>query len=359
MANSGDTSGLTVRFSPTLIQRLIRDRVTDLFAKAWQQFPYVISRVTGRAFVDLHSTRRCKSHFSGEQYGSTGISRRADSIIRFRSDGEVWTIRESPQPSTLLVYPTDLSFASLMKYVDSLRVPASSLNVIIAGEDQTFPRQVDLRYPAGPTDAVERAQVLLNHPVVASMSVENLDSEIEGVRAIPTRILPRNRTGSTVRVVRTDLFPKPSQEKSVFVAHRVREGGQWEARRVTKRLAEGPWAGFCSTLEVEVSPPAFRRYLAAHRFTLCVEGGGLDPSPKAFEALLAGSIPIIRRTPVSEAYAELPVLILDSWTPDVLSRPLLEEFYEEAVRKWSAKWPEVLLQMSAERQWERVIKSGK
>lgn len=326
-----------------------------LLASAWQHFPSLFSRVSKRAFVDLHSTRHCRSHFSGEQYGSTGISKRMDSIIRFSGDGSVHAIREIHQPTTLFVYPTDLNYASLLTYIDSLSIPRSSLHVVIAGEDRTFPRQIDVRYQKGPPNAVEKAKTLLENPKVASLSVENLDTFINGIRPMPTGVLPRNTTGSTVRVVRTDHFPKPQREKSVLVAHRIREGDQWEARRLTKDLAKGPWRGFCNVLHEEVSPPAFRKLLASHRFTLCVEGGGLDPSPKAFEALLAGSIPIIRRTTVSEAYENFPVLIVDQWSPDALNRALLDQFYEEAAREWSGKWFKVLYEMSAQRQWKRIV----
>ena len=277
-----------------------------------------------------------------------------DSIIRFRSDGQVWAIRENQQPSTLLVYPTDLNFTSLMTYIDSLNVPRGGLHLIIAGEDQTFPRQVDLRYPKGPSNAIDRAQTLVSHPAVASLSVENLDTPLDGISPIPTGVLPRNTTGSTVRVVRTNLFPKPEQEKSVLVAHRVRDGDQWEARRVTQQLAEGPWAGFCDTLDEEVSPTAFRRLLTSHRFTLCVEGGGLDPSPKAFEALLAGSIPIIRRTATTPAYGKLPVLVVEDWSTDALNERLLENFYREASSQWSGRWNDVLRSISSDYWWNVV-----
>ena len=38
-------------------------------------------------------------------------------------------------------------------------------------------------------------------------------------------------------------------------------------------------------------------------FVLCVSGGGIDPAPKAFEALAAGSIPIIQHSSLDSACA--------------------------------------------------------
>ena len=39
-------------------------------------------------------------------------------------------------------------------------------------------------------------------------------------------------------------------------------------------------------------------------FTACAHGGGVDPAPKAFEALAAGSIPIIASSALDAAYQD-------------------------------------------------------
>jgi hypothetical protein len=57
----------------------------------------------------------------------------------------------------------------------------------------------------------------------------------------------------------------------------------------------------------------------AASFVLCVEGGGLDPSPKAWTALLHGAIPILRDTPVAAAYRALPVAVVPDWQAGALT----------------------------------------
>jgi hypothetical protein len=74
---------------------------------------------------------------------------------------------------------------------------------------------------------------------------------------------------------------------------------------------------------------AYRTLLSTYAFVLCPEGGGLDPSPKAWEALLAGCIPIIRRNASSEGHAHLPVLFVDAWTADALSEDALHSAYRD------------------------------
>ena len=68
----------------------------------------------------------------------------------------------------------------------------------------------------------------------------------------------------------------------------------------------------------ELDESAFEDQLRAHAFVLCVEGGGLDPSPKAWQAIAAGAIPIVRRTALAPAYARLPVAFVDAWRPEAI-----------------------------------------
>jgi hypothetical protein len=48
-------------------------------------------------------------------------------------------------------------------------------------------------------------------------------------------------------------------------------------------------------------------------FTACAHGGGIDPSPKAWEAVMMGTIPIIQHSTLDDAYAQLPVVFIDDW----------------------------------------------
>ena len=62
-----------------------------------------------------------------------------------------------------------------------------------------------------------------------------------------------------------------------------------------------------------VSHAEYLKLLRSLPFIACPHGGGVDPSPKAWEAILVGTIPIIERSIVVDAYEHLPVVIVDSW----------------------------------------------
>jgi hypothetical protein len=200
--------------------------------------------------------------------------------------------------------------------------------VVYVGDDPTFPRQTDRRYPEESLEENEALIARLRARGAHGVFVENLDTSGVGAAPLPTGVLPTMAMGS-VRLVatrpgRAGVAPRRLR---VLSAARVREGEQWEPRRQVAALAKGRWSGFCDHLDEEVDARQFRRLLSTYAFILCPQGGGLDPSPKAWEALLAGCIPIVQRTPTSEAYAHLPVHFVDAWVPEVLSEDRLNDAY--------------------------------
>ena len=104
----------------------------------------------------------------------------------------------------------------------------------------------------------------------------------------------------------------------VLVSDRVRSGtGQWATRAKVQALClKRP--DFCLhpqpvNAEVGVSHKDFLKFAASVPFVACPHGGGMDPSPKAWETLLVGSIPIIFNTVLDDAYERLPVVFVSSW----------------------------------------------
>lgn len=77
----------------------------------------------------------------------------------------------------------------------------------------------------------------------------------------------------------------------------------------------------------------YMKQMAQCKFTLSPRGYGPD-TYRTWEALLAGSIPIVKSSPLDTLYADLPVLIIDDWT--VLTQEYLEQKYGEITsKKWS------------------------
>ncbi len=53
--------------------------------------------------------------------------------------------------------------------------------------------------------------------------------------------------------------------------------------------------------------------MGRHEFVLCPHGGGLDPCPRLWEALLLRAIPIVRRNTTTDGLRRLPVAVVEAW----------------------------------------------
>lgn len=82
----------------------------------------------------------------------------------------------------------------------------------------------------------------------------------------------------------------------------------------------------------------FLKKMGEYQFVLCPHGGGLDPNPKCWEALIMKAIPIIKRNSVSESLEHLPVLIVDDWQEITLDT--LRAYHKEnAARLYDERLP--------------------
>ncbi|MDO3387307.1 hypothetical protein QWI17_15810 [Gilvimarinus sp. SDUM040013] len=82
-------------------------------------------------------------------------------------------------------------------------------------------------------------------------------------------------------------------------------------------------------MDQEVGEPDFLSLIEKHAFVLCVQGGRIDPSPKAWTAIAHGAIPIIASSPLNDAYCQLPVAIVDGWDEHSLSEEKLREWRQQ------------------------------
>lgn len=106
-----------------------------------------------------------------------------------------------------------------------------------------------------------------------------------------------------------------------------------ERKRVLERC-RFDWAEFC--VQRSLPKETFFENLREYPFVKCVHGGGLDPSPKAFEAVLSGTFPIIQHYAGDDAYRELPVVFVDDWEVETVTterlvawRNKLSPYYEQ------------------------------
>ncbi len=122
---------------------------------------------------------------------------------------------------------------------------------------------------------------------------------------------------------------KPLEERPLYVlsADRVRVGTQWKAREEMEKNCRA--ASWCvqpadkvftahsdkrDSTGLGMPHEVFLKDLRKVPFIACVHGGGIDPSPKAFEAILQGTIPIVRKTLLYDSYHLFPIAWIDEWS---------------------------------------------
>lgn len=232
------------------------------------------------------------------------------------------------KPSTIFV--SMLRFRKQFRlFFDKIFVNLNQPVVLFtASEDYTLPVQTDSRQPAWDRNLREMMEIVRSSALIKVWYTENLDTIVDKMHPIPLGCLPWNIP--KLQEFMLQPVPKLSERPfKVICQHRNRGHRQFADRRTVQKLCTGPWKSFVNYIPETRNHGEFLNTLRNHVFALCVHGGGIDPSPKAWEALCMGCIPIIQHSSLDEAYIHLPVAFVQDWTEQSLSTPILREWYQK------------------------------
>lgn len=320
-----------------------------LLARFWELLPRSFTRKIPFQIMEVMSIRPTKHRsVQNSLHNLTGLLARGSSIVFFNGQNFV-SQRRRPNSlyAAMLISPDATSGLSPALY----DIEESTL--VVGGLDATFPEQIDKRFPL--RSAEEIRDLFQGLSRFEKVYAENLVGYGPNLNPIPGGITSHPWRGSVVFAMSRPRLKAP--RNLVFCAHKTRRGSeQWDTRRRVTELARGPWASFTTVQSGRSTLREFRRELQRHPFTLCVEGGGIDPSPKAFEALLRGSIPIIRESEVADAYRHFPVLVIPEWEARHLSPAILRKARADLLGDWQ-DWTDVLERLSM-RYWRDLIIRG-
>ena len=179
--------------------------------------------------------------------------------------------------------------------------------------DYTIPFNVDLRFGYGNLMHMDAWNALIESKKVVHWFAENHYWTHPKVSTLPI--------GASMAMDSPDYpdYPKdalPLERRSakVVVTDKIHDtGAQWEdRRRVLKACEERP--EICDSTGGKLfSHQGWAQQVSEHQFIACGHGGGLDPSPKAWESIKIGTIPIIEENPLIDAYGMLPI----AWVKDL------------------------------------------
>ena len=280
--------------------------------------------------IDVLTTRLFPKNMGADAYVLTGIAARCDWIVftdKNMPDTHLHKTDPTPHPKHIFLSMRE-PFLAIRYFSEHVLPTLSRPFVLITGsEDITVPNQTDQRWRR--FDAAERAliQQLLNHPLLVHWFAENLDDDSHPrLSPLPLgMVFPQGHPKEGVTVGKVP--PLAQRPLHVLCGHRIRTGPQWELRKTVSGFAKTSWSEWCTHLDEDVSEKTYMDLVESHAFVICAEGGGLDPSPKAWQVILHGAIPIMRRTPTTAAYASLPVAYVTDWVPEALTQKRLQDWH--------------------------------
>ena len=290
----------------------------------------------------------------------TGLAKHMDIIILNIN----CTIYNKPLDEAKTIFiNTRLNQVLIIYFIDNILPKLTKpINLIISGEDYTFPNNTDKRMKQSIINNVRSLQFrnLGRHKFINRIFVENLDENIVNALPIPLGINPRESPATS------DYFSKfeninINKPLKVTNFNRTRDGkGQWEERGHVSRLCDSYWNKYVIKRD-ETKHETYLKEMGKYIFTLCVHGGGIDVNPKLWEALLIGVIPIIRQNkPYTDIYERLnlPVVIVSNWSTDTINEKNLllwrNKYYNYFINHESRKHMLYCLTLDY---WVKYIKS--
>jgi hypothetical protein len=304
----------------------------------------------------------------GPSSNPIGFQARCDLVVGSRGSIRDWLNKAPPDTAwgnTSSLVRTVFVRTDMIQAFYHRILPCLTLQIVlvIGDHDQTTPRQVDLRYPKVLSRklwyrllADERIlHIFVEHLDEATLHSNKLSGLPVGINAMedanqdPDSVLQHIASQDQV----AQILQRPL---TVLQVDRIRDGPQWEDRRYVRRLCESAWSSFCIPAGPTAPSSPFWQQLRTVSFLLCVHGGGLDPSPKAWEALLQGTIPIIQHFAGDDVYRQLPVVFVDSWHGGSLSAESLAKWRERLSPYFTdqGKRIEVLRRLNSQYWWDKV-----
>ena len=305
--------------------------------------------------INTQSTRLFPKNTGAAAYRLTGIAARCDWAILTDGgvDGADVSLRGdfSRQPRT--VFLSLRSFFHAIPYFYEEILPKIDKNfVLITGsEDITLPNQVDARFRPFNSKEKEIIDRIIKDERLIHWFAENRDEIRPKMSSLPLGFHPVGK--NKLPIAKLQIKDRPLR---VLCAHRMHKGAQYEARWRVTRLCEERFQEFSTILREEVPHLEYYQLVQQYPFVLCVHGGGLDPSPKAWGCIAHGSIPIIKSSVLDDAYSQLPVAFVDDWNENCLSLQKLRAWVEELAHYYDSEQfrAETLYKLSVDYWWDRI-----
>jgi hypothetical protein len=290
----------------------------------------------------------------------TGLAARCDWVVVSDTKAPEVALRQrhpGENPTTVFLSLRN-PFAALAFFAAEVLPRLEHPFVLISGsEDVTLPLQCDSRWRAFTGQEEELFWQIASHPQLRCWWAENLDwAFAPTIRPLPLGLLPGAATEAALLPAAECPTPVQERELLVLCAHRLRPGPQWRGRQQLADHLRGLQLPWLLVETNELPAAAFAALLRRCSFVICASGGGWDPCPKLWHALLHGAIPIVRSSALNPVWQQLPVWVVDRWDAVDWSLPALERQRAELAQRWPAQ-QQLLHALSLDGWWQQIVAS--
>lgn len=254
-------------------------------------------------------------------------------------------------------------------------MPTEYATILLIGDhDATTPLQTDERFPS-PILKKEQWNKLIFHEKqrIAHIFVEHLDEATDPARVtpIPVGFNPKEYNLNLTGLLERAFVPAPvsdirQRNLTVLFSNRIyfrkRFRGQFLERQRVKTMCEKKKLNTCVVLPPKTySGEEFLTEMKKHTFQFCIHGGGIEPNPCVFTAVMKGVIPVVAEWPGQIVYEGLPVYFVPNTTESVLQEYLSVEALQKVLGRLAPQFEdkalrhESWLRMQSQYWWNKVL----
>jgi len=259
----------------------------------------------------------------------SGLAAKCDCII-LNISTIIYQVSNISKVKTIFIYSKEFKEALVCDVINNLlKKIEHQVVIVIAGSDWTFPNNVDKRWKPTNKEDKDKIMEVIHNKKVNAFFVENLDQDLgDKVHPFPLGINPKQSPVKLKYYLRFINHDIKKILKCTNFNNIDGERPQWKERRDVLKKCSNQWKDLCiEFVNKRIEHETYFKKLRKYQFTICVSGGGLDPCPKLWDAILLGVIPIIKRKlPQTKPFEDLPVVIIDDWTDDAITLQKLKEW---------------------------------
>jgi len=282
----------------------------------------------------LHSNRLYPLGQGASNYEITGIATKCcivvltDTVYSPTKD-KVKLVRQQSSNDYIFLSMRNPFDAIMFFYENVLPTLSKPFTLLSGGSDATIPTQTTDFFREFNQKEQVAIEGIANHPLLKTWFCENLISLELSPKCKPL-LLGHNLEIPVLPFVK-DVSNKDKLCFACHVMHNYSKSASTTREKVN-HLCVTDWKDFCDYFAT-LPHDKYAETMSEYKFCLCVQGGGIDPCPKLWHSIMMGTIPIVKRSSLSEALDHLTVYYVDDWTSDALDPDVLGVFWENNKHK--------------------------